>query len=145
MTKTCLEIPVSFCGDGSNMNRLPAVLQKEIWEYVRGDSKYWKQQFSKVVAGIFPEEFFCNSWAWDYDQHGNLVEILTIVPPNRAQSYVVIISDLLKDGGEFPMRIFPQTTKIPVAQKLFNRLTEISPTDELFDFLEENHQQLFRR
>jgi hypothetical protein len=34
------------------MNQLPAVLQKEIWEYVRGDRAYWKQQFSNVMAKI---------------------------------------------------------------------------------------------
>jgi hypothetical protein len=31
------------------MNRLPAVLQKEIWEYVRGDRAYFRGQFQSVV------------------------------------------------------------------------------------------------
>jgi hypothetical protein len=35
------------------MDRLPSVLQKEIWEYVRGDRAYWKQQFSNVVAKVW--------------------------------------------------------------------------------------------
>jgi hypothetical protein len=34
------------------MNQLPGVLQKEIWEYVRGDRAYWKQQFSIVTAKL---------------------------------------------------------------------------------------------
>jgi hypothetical protein len=36
------------------MNRLPQVLQNEIWEYVRGDRAYWKQQFSSLVNQFFP-------------------------------------------------------------------------------------------
>jgi hypothetical protein len=31
------------------MNRLPAVLQKEIWEYVRGDRAFWKTQYQNVI------------------------------------------------------------------------------------------------
>jgi hypothetical protein len=34
------------------MNDLPQVLQKEIWEYVRGDRAYFKQQFSKTVLRV---------------------------------------------------------------------------------------------
>jgi hypothetical protein len=34
------------------MNQLPTVLQKEIWEYVRGDRAYWKQQFDEIVTVI---------------------------------------------------------------------------------------------
>jgi hypothetical protein len=34
------------------MDQLPKVLQKEIWEFVRGDRAYWKQQFSNVVAKV---------------------------------------------------------------------------------------------
>jgi hypothetical protein len=28
------------------MDRLPAVLQNEIWDYVQGDRAYWKRKFS---------------------------------------------------------------------------------------------------
>jgi hypothetical protein len=35
--------------DLKNMNRLPQVLQKEIWEYVQGDRVYWKSCFNRVV------------------------------------------------------------------------------------------------
>jgi hypothetical protein len=31
------------------MNRLPIVLQKEIWEYVQGDRAYWKSRFQCMV------------------------------------------------------------------------------------------------
>jgi hypothetical protein len=31
------------------MNELPQVLQKEIWEYVRGDRVFWKSQYELVV------------------------------------------------------------------------------------------------
>lgn len=31
------------------MNRLPAVLQKEIWQYVRGDRAFWKTQYELVL------------------------------------------------------------------------------------------------
>jgi hypothetical protein len=31
------------------MNRLPKVLQNEIWEYVRGDRAYWKQTFTNMI------------------------------------------------------------------------------------------------
>jgi hypothetical protein len=34
------------------MNKLPQVLQKEIWEYVRGDREYWKIQHDIVVLGL---------------------------------------------------------------------------------------------
>jgi hypothetical protein len=34
------------------MNRLPAVLQKEIWEYVRGDRAYWRTQFTNVMEQL---------------------------------------------------------------------------------------------
>jgi len=36
------------------MNRLPQVLQNEIWEYVRGDRAFWKQIHSKLVNEFFP-------------------------------------------------------------------------------------------
>jgi hypothetical protein len=36
-----------------NMDRLPQVMQKEIWEYVHGDRKYWQQrQFRLVLAEL---------------------------------------------------------------------------------------------
>jgi hypothetical protein len=31
------------------MDELPQVLQKEIWEYVRGDRAHWKQQFKQTI------------------------------------------------------------------------------------------------
>jgi hypothetical protein len=34
------------------MNQLPQVLQKEIWEYVRGDRTFWKQQFQKAADHV---------------------------------------------------------------------------------------------
>jgi hypothetical protein len=34
------------------MNRLPAVLQREIWEYVRGDRAYWKNEMTKVLSNL---------------------------------------------------------------------------------------------
>jgi hypothetical protein len=42
------------------MNRLPKVLQNEIWEYVRGDRKFWqRRQFRLVLTELIPEkEFF---------------------------------------------------------------------------------------
>jgi hypothetical protein len=38
------------------MDRLPKVLQNEIWEYVRGDRAYWKQQFQPVIHNLTPVE-----------------------------------------------------------------------------------------
>jgi hypothetical protein len=35
------------------MNRLPAVLQKEIWEYVRGDRAHWKFQFRACLIELW--------------------------------------------------------------------------------------------
>lgn len=32
------------------MNRLPKVLQNEIWEYIRGDRAFWKMHFEKHVV-----------------------------------------------------------------------------------------------
>jgi hypothetical protein len=32
------------------MDQLPRVLQNEIWEYVRGDRTYWKQQFNPILS-----------------------------------------------------------------------------------------------
>jgi hypothetical protein len=32
------------------MNDLPRVLQNEIWEYVRGDRRYWKQKHQELVT-----------------------------------------------------------------------------------------------
>jgi hypothetical protein len=34
------------------MNNLPAVLQNEIWEYVRGDRAFWKSQHKLVIEQI---------------------------------------------------------------------------------------------
>jgi hypothetical protein len=34
------------------MNRLPAVLQKEIWEYVHGDRAFWKTQYELVLESL---------------------------------------------------------------------------------------------
>jgi hypothetical protein len=34
------------------MNRLPAVLQNEIWEYVQGDRTYWKHEFLAVMEEL---------------------------------------------------------------------------------------------
>jgi hypothetical protein len=34
------------------MDRLPVVLQNEIWEYVRGDRAYWKQKFVPLLMVI---------------------------------------------------------------------------------------------
>jgi hypothetical protein len=34
------------------MNRLPSVLRKEIWEYVRGDRTCWKNKFDMVMAEL---------------------------------------------------------------------------------------------
>jgi hypothetical protein len=34
------------------MDRLPQVLQNEIWEYIRGDRKFWKDRFKVVVAEL---------------------------------------------------------------------------------------------
>lgn len=31
------------------IKQLPQVLQNEIWEYVRGDRTYWKQQFKPIL------------------------------------------------------------------------------------------------
>jgi hypothetical protein len=31
------------------MDELPYVLQKEIWEYVRGDRAHWRQEFDLVI------------------------------------------------------------------------------------------------
>jgi hypothetical protein len=36
-----------FCGQ--TMDRLPKVLQNEIWEYVRGDRAHWKDNFTKTI------------------------------------------------------------------------------------------------
>lgn len=46
------------------MNRLPAVLQKEIWEYVHGDRPFWKQQLNMVMA-----ELSVNFMRWLEDQY----------------------------------------------------------------------------
>jgi hypothetical protein len=34
------------------MDQLPQVLQKEIWEYVRGDRAFWKSQYELVVDSL---------------------------------------------------------------------------------------------
>jgi hypothetical protein len=34
------------------MDKLPQVLQKEIWEYVRGDREYWKVQYNIVMLEL---------------------------------------------------------------------------------------------
>jgi ribosomal protein L37AE/L43A len=34
------------------MNRLPKVLRLEIWEYVRGDRAYWKEQFAMTLDDL---------------------------------------------------------------------------------------------
>jgi hypothetical protein len=34
------------------MNRLPKVLQTEIWEYVRGDRKFWMTRFKEVMEDL---------------------------------------------------------------------------------------------
>jgi hypothetical protein len=34
------------------MQRLPAVLQNEIWTYVRGDRAFWKTQYDQVVIHL---------------------------------------------------------------------------------------------
>src|SRR4051794_21545998 len=34
------------------MDKLPQVLQKEIWEYVRGDREYWRIQYFSVILGL---------------------------------------------------------------------------------------------
>jgi hypothetical protein len=36
------------------MDRLPQVLQNEIWEYVRGDRAHWKQQHRALINEFFP-------------------------------------------------------------------------------------------
>lgn len=35
-----------------NMNRLPKVLQNEIWEYVHGDRAYWRNEFRHVMLEL---------------------------------------------------------------------------------------------
>ena len=39
------------------MNRLPAVLLKEIYEFAHGDRSYWKSQFAHVLV-----ELECTDW-----------------------------------------------------------------------------------
>jgi hypothetical protein len=34
------------------MDELPAVLQKEIWEYVRGDRSFWKSKMDQVLPKL---------------------------------------------------------------------------------------------
>jgi hypothetical protein len=34
------------------MDQLPSVLQKEIWEYVRGDRAYWKTKYERVLIHL---------------------------------------------------------------------------------------------
>jgi hypothetical protein len=41
-----------FDPTSSKMDRLPAVLQREIWEYVRGDRTFWRRQFKQCVDDI---------------------------------------------------------------------------------------------
>jgi hypothetical protein len=36
------------------MNRLPQVLQNEIWEYVRGDRAFWKTRHQAIINEFFP-------------------------------------------------------------------------------------------
>jgi hypothetical protein len=43
-----LNFVVTTSFDPKRMDRLPKVLQNEIWEYVRGDRAYWKRQFYGV-------------------------------------------------------------------------------------------------
>lgn len=38
----------------TTMNRLPKVLQNEIWEYVHGGRIYWKQQFKQTILKVIP-------------------------------------------------------------------------------------------
>jgi hypothetical protein len=35
------------------MDELPAVLQKEIWEYVRGDRSFWKSKMDQVLPKVY--------------------------------------------------------------------------------------------
>jgi hypothetical protein len=34
------------------MNRLPRVLQNEIWEYVRGDKTFWRRRFNATLDDV---------------------------------------------------------------------------------------------
>jgi hypothetical protein len=99
-----------------SMDQLPAVLQKEIWEYVRGDRAFWKEQFSKVVSGILPDEFVGNYANWDIGDHRHVIELL-----GKGTSMHVVTIEEAKGGVAYPVRIFPHSC-YSVAKKLFDRL-----------------------
>jgi hypothetical protein len=45
------------------MNRLPKVLQNEIWEYVRGDRAYWKQTLTESLDSV-PKSEMCEIYGF---------------------------------------------------------------------------------
>jgi hypothetical protein len=56
------------------MDTLPAAIQKEIWEYVRGDRAFWRGRFADVVNSLEPEsktleQFAIGSWTVNLSLH----------------------------------------------------------------------------
>jgi hypothetical protein len=53
------------------MDKLPQVLQKEIWEYVRGDREYWKIQHDIMVLGLRCDNHEAAAAFWSNRTPGN--------------------------------------------------------------------------
>jgi hypothetical protein len=47
------------------MNNLPSVLQREIWEYVRGDRTFWRRKFQQCLDELVGPRDVCHTF--DYD------------------------------------------------------------------------------
>jgi hypothetical protein len=90
------------------MNRLPKVLQNEIWEYVRGDRAYWKRQFKQTVLKVIihinqelrkrvhdcrtRKKIFVQTFVGDMD-----IAIDLCYPTNLYQAYVIDRSRFVKE------------------------------------------------
>jgi hypothetical protein len=97
------------------MNRLPKVLQNEIWEYVRGDRAYWKQAFSANWIKLNPK--------WEHlSEHffnGGVVEVRHY--PEIGHWWV----RLFHDGHYMPIRAWPFKTTKDSAMITFNQIKEL--------------------
>jgi hypothetical protein len=95
------------------MNQLPKVLQNEIWEYVRGDRAYWKQQFTNVL------NFGGSSKAVDAcGIPGGVVTMLYM--PEIRQWWVRIV-----DPEEFPIAVSPFKWSEHEADRTLSRISDL--------------------
>jgi hypothetical protein len=95
-----------------SMNRLPKVLQNEVWEYVHGDRVYWKQQFKLPMR-----ELLCHlsqlHWQclWQISPSRQIFTILHSITDKKGTRFGSL---MCWKNKEFPIWTFEQMILSPI-------------------------------